>query len=391
MHNLFAKYRSILIFLLVFLAIWLINYCLGPKLMGNMKNHDFMSLWAGGKAVTLGLDPYDPEVWPDLRARFGSTWIPDPTCPFPLWTLAAFAPISFLSVPAASALITTVSELSLLLAVSFILNLMECSDDKTLMISALLGAIFFRPFLVALVSGQITPFLTLALAYGIVLYHKGQSLLSGLVFTLLLFKPNLPTLFLPALVLIFLTRRDWQGLLGLVMGSSLLFVSSWLLQPRWLLRWLSKAAEKAQAMPMLWGLTFDLVGSEQWMLVGTLAFVVTSVFTLFIAVRWHDKKWQLAMGLAMCSSLFVAPYLWNHDQVLLLVPALIALCSTEQGHLLQIGIWLIVILFIPWGFLWIATLRGLDTLSALVTLIAGVYLLSFYRDKQIPTDNLANC
>ena len=48
---------------------------------------DFMSLWGGGRAVLEGLDPYDPEVWLPLRARYGSTWMPDERAPFPRWTL----------------------------------------------------------------------------------------------------------------------------------------------------------------------------------------------------------------------------------------------------------------------------------------------------------------
>lgn len=84
---------------------------------------DFMSLWAGGRAVLEGLDPYDAEVWLPLRARYGSTWMPDERAPFPLWTLALMAPFSALDVDWGTAWWLVFSEL--LLGVSVYLLVSE--------------------------------------------------------------------------------------------------------------------------------------------------------------------------------------------------------------------------------------------------------------------------
>ncbi|MBK7896061.1 MAG: hypothetical protein IPJ90_14535 [Anaerolineaceae bacterium] len=67
------------------------------------NNRDFMSLFAGGKAILRGLDPYNPEVWLPLRAELGSTWMPDDRAPFPLWTLLLVLPFTALDLGWAAA------------------------------------------------------------------------------------------------------------------------------------------------------------------------------------------------------------------------------------------------------------------------------------------------
>ncbi len=65
------------------------RYAVAPL---DFANKDFMSLWTGGKAVLLGLDPYHPSVWQSLRATYGSVWMPDARAPFPLWTFLLMTP-----------------------------------------------------------------------------------------------------------------------------------------------------------------------------------------------------------------------------------------------------------------------------------------------------------
>lgn len=365
-------------------AVFLLNCWFGVGLMGNMADRDFMSLWVGGKALVLGLDPYDPQVWPDLRARYGSLWIPDPTCPFPAWTLAIFTPLSLLPLERAVALLMTMSELSLLVAVLLLVGTMGCRRDRVLCFSGLVGAFFFRPFISALTSGQITPLLLLVAAGAVALYANGRGFLAGLLFALLLLKPNLFILFFPALGLLMLARRDWQGLLGLGLGGGGPIAVSWLLRPSWIVRWLGVSGKTSVAFgtPTLWGLAFDWLGPERWVLLGTLAVVLVSAVTLLLVVR-RREQWLLGIGVAVCSSLLVTPYLWNYDQLLLLVPALVALCRGRERRALRVAVWFVVLLVIPWGLFLIANVRKFDPLSALVTLMVAVYLCVAYwgRDR----------
>ena len=364
-----------LLFGIVFLMVTFINHRLGASLIGNMANRDFVSLWTGGKALWLGLDPYDPQVWPDLRSRYGSRWIPDAICPFPLWTIAAFVPLSLLPLTVAAALWMTVSELSLILAVFLLVRTTGCPRNRLVTFTALLSALLFRPFLSALTSGQLTPLLLLLLAGAVAVYVQGRSVLAGLLFAFLLFKPNLFILFFPALVLLLLARRDWPGLIGLGVGAGGLAVPCSLLHPGWLPRWLGVSGKTSVTFltPTLWGLAFDLVGPDRWILAGTLAVCWVSGSVLFLVVR-RREEWLFGMALAMCSSLLVTPYLWNYDQLLLLLPALLALCRGARHHLLEIAACFVVLLVIPWGLFWVANLRGFDSLSVFVTVAVMGYL-----------------
>jgi hypothetical protein len=101
--------------------------------------------------------------------------------------------------------------------------------------------------------------------------------------------------------------------------------------------------------------------------------VLASGATLFLVAGRRDH-WQLGIGLAMCGSLLVTPYLWNYDQMLLVVPALIALCCAKRCRLLGVAAWFIVLSVLPWGLFWIANWRGFDPLSALVTVAVTGYL-----------------
>lgn len=364
-----------LLFSAACLLVLFANYRLGASLLGNMANRDFISLWTGGKSVVLGLDPYDPEVWPVLRTRFGSTWSAETICLYPLWTLLLFSPLSLIPFQSAVSVWMTVSELSLIISIFLLLGAMPCRRERWLALPALVGGLAFRPFVASLTSGQIAPLLLLLLASGVALYAHGRSLQAGLLFAFLLLKPNLVILFLPAVGLLLLAGRDWRGLLGLGLGGGGLFTLSWLLQPGWLLRWLRVSGKTSVTLgtPTLWGLAFDLVGSERWILAGTLAVVLVSATVLFLVSRECEEQ-LLGMGLAVCGSLLITPYLWNYDQLLLLVPALVAFCHAKVHCLPRIAAWFAVLFVIPWGLFWIAHIRGFDSLSVLVTVAVMGYL-----------------
>jgi hypothetical protein len=378
-----GKAAAALLFSSACLLILIANYLLGAGLMGNMADRDFMTLWMGGKALLLRLDPYDPQVWTDLHVRYGSQWMNDPTCNYPLWTLVVLAPISLLPLQIAVACWMTASEMSLILAVLLLTRIMAHPGKHLLTLSALLGALLFRPFITSLTSGQLAPLLLLLLAGGAALYARGQSLGAGLLLALLLLKPNLLLLLLPAVGLLLLARRDGRGLLGLGLGIAGLFGFSWLLRPGWPLRWLAVSAKAGvvTGTPTLWGLAFDLVGKEHWMLAGTLATALVSGGVLLLVVR-RREEWMFGIGLAVCGSLLVTPYLWNYDQLLLLFPALIALHRAKGRRPLAIAAWFVVLFLIPWGLFWIANRRGVDPLSGFVTAAVMAYLCVSYRGRK---------
>ena len=116
----FRRILTVILFIvLVGLVVWA-NYFMQANLSGKMTGKDFMSLWTGGKAIVLGLNPYDVNVWRPLRAAYGCNWMPDPISPWPLWTHLFFVPFSFLNTQVAGALWMTICEFSLILGISLI-------------------------------------------------------------------------------------------------------------------------------------------------------------------------------------------------------------------------------------------------------------------------------
>lgn len=350
--------------------------------MGNMADRDFAHLATGVKALVLGLDPYDSNIWPDLRKSFGGTVVQDPACIYPMWTLVLFAPLALFPFPLAVSLWMTASEFALVVSVGLLTVAKNSRRSRWLIFSALLGSLLFRPFVVSLTSGQMLPFLLLIVAAASFTYIRGRSFWSGFLLGLVIAKPHLFILFLPAVGLLFLTRKDWHALGGLLVSIVILFVTSWLIRPGWLWRWLEARAKASLTFgtPTIWGLAFDIVGLEHWILIGAVAAALVSGLTLFLIVRRSEAP-AFGIGLAVCGSLLVTPYLWNYDQLLLLVPALIALgCATADYPLPSIAMWFFVMVVIPWGLFWIANLRGFDPLSAFVTVaIMACLLIACWR------------
>ncbi len=369
------KVRSVFLLGVVFLIVLFFNHWFGAGLMGNMADRDFAHLATGVKALVLGLDPYDPRTWPDLRRSFGGTVIQDPACNYPLWVLVLFAPLALFPFSLAVPLWMTASEFALVVSVGLLAVATDFRRSRWLTFSALLGSLLFRPFVVSLTSGQMLPFLLLVVAAASFAYVRGQSFWSGFLLGLVIAKPHLFILFLPAVGLLFLTRRDWRALGGLLVSIMALFITSWLIRPGWLWPWLGARAKAGLTFgtPTLWGLAFDVVGPEHWILAGALTAVLVSGLTLFLIVRRSGDP-AFGIGLAVCGSLLVTPYLWNYDQLLLLVPALIAFGCMSGNPLPKIAMWFVVMFVIPWGLFCVANLRGFDPLSAFVTVVIMICL-----------------
>ncbi|MGD1995831.1 MAG: glycosyltransferase family 87 protein [Anaerolineae bacterium] len=364
----------------------LVNYWLVMTTLEGMANSDFMSLYAGGRSLVLNQDPYNPGAWAALRARFGSRWFPDPTCPFPLWTLIFFAPLSLLPLPVAASVWITICELGLVASVFLLLALTRREGSPVLTCVALFGALVSRPFLASLINGQVVPAFLPILAGAAWLYSRGRSLLFGVLLSLLITKPNLFILFFPAVALLLFARRDWNALAGLALGAGLLLFSSWAISPGWPYRWVRVIGDKAfrfSGTPTLWGLAYVLFGDVLWAPAAVAGVVLLSSITMILVLRWQDD-WLAAMGLTLCASLLTAHYLRAYDHTLIIVPMIVGLGYGRDHLLTRVSIWLGVILALPWLLFRVAQVRGFDQWSALVPVAAMVYLYVARRKQPIP-------
>ncbi|MCD6554373.1 MAG: DUF2029 domain-containing protein [Anaerolineae bacterium] len=377
----FRHIRAVLLFGLAIGLIFWGNYSTLATESGRMTNKDFMSLWTGGKAITLGLNPYDVEVWRPLRAAYGSTWMPDRIAPFPLWTFLFFAPLSFLSTQAAGALWMTLCELSLVSGIFLTTRILGWKGRAPLLL--LLGAALFRPVFPAIANGQLSPVLFLFLPATYALHERGHPFAAGLLLALQAVKPNLTIIFLPTVGVIFLIRRDWRTLIGMVTGGLILLAASWIVLPGWLFQWLA-AAEKGQvayATPTLWGLAYELGGEQLWPGSAVGAGVLLYLGLLFLLWKQRRSDWLFGFGLAVIASTFLSPYLWAYEQLVLLFPTIIALhwgLTSKRGPRWAwwAGWWLTGVV-LSWLLLFVAQQREVDTWSAFIPLASlGYFVLA---------------
>jgi len=294
-----------------------------------------------------------------------------------------FVPLSLLPLPVAGAIWTTVCEVSLVVSIPLLLGATRSNQSATVRVVMLLGALAFRPFIASLVNGQMVPVLLPILAGSAYLYSRGQSFWSGVLMSLLITKPNLFPLFFIALGLLLLVRKDWSGLGGLAAGGGALLVTSWIISPGWLFRWLRVGVDKTTRVfgtPTLWGLSYELVGGTLWTPVAAGVAILLSLLTLVLVFRWR-KEWLSALGLALCASLLVTPYMLAYDQILLLLPAVTAAVYGQNRRPSKLAIWLGIIVILPWVLFLLAIAHGFDQWSALVTIVTVIYLFVSTRSR----------
>lgn len=373
--------RTLLTILFILLIFLLLTWGMYEMLTGPARynNRDFMSLFAGGKAILRGLDPYDPAVWNPLRAELGSTWMPDDRTPFPLWTLLLVLPFAALDLGWAAAAWLA---FSLCVLGGGLFLLIQAYYDKPLPVGEFtLVALFtftYRAVLVSMNNGQITFLLFFVLALFLWLVRRERPFLAGIALSFVILKPNAFVLFVPAFGLWLLLRRRWRVVAGAVAGGLGMLLVSWLVLPGWLSEWLNVTGktEVTAITPTVWGLAYE-IWPEWWAALGIVFVVgVTAVLGLII-YRQPTLTETEVMPLALIGSLLTTPYAWVYEHLLLLIPSILIFLAIQRRGTAAF-VWLLLVFVLPWGTFWLAENRASDTLTALVPLIAGAI---FYQIK----------
>jgi hypothetical protein len=349
----------------------------------NYLDSDFMTLWVGGRALLEGSNPYDAESWTGLFERYGSTWIPNPRAPHPLWTLILFVPLALLPVDFAMAAWQTLSELMLgssLLLIASNYGRRRISPAKFIIV--LLGGFAFRGTAVTILNGQTALLLLFIVTLFLLLMSREKHLWAGLVLSLLVLKPTPFVLFAPLVGSWLILRRLWRVIAGAAVGISALSLISWIIQPAWVVDWLH-VTEKTYVTyqtPTVWGLAYE-ISKIGWLWVGTALTVLVTAGVGWLIVRKDNFDVTQVAAIGLVSSLSIAPYAWAYEHALLLLPIL-TLCELISMPRLQLYSWSILTLGIPWGLFAIAVHRGVDTLSAILPLIVGALMILFLVESK---------
>jgi len=202
---------------------------------------DFFARWYGGKELVLhGRNPYDREI--DLEAQmamFGRYTRPDEdqvNFAYPLYTVYLFYPLAFVPYPWAQAVWMTLLQFALIALTLLTLRLARWKLSPPMLAATVLWGIFFYPGARAIMLGQFSILVTLAVMLAVWGLTARREWLGGGVLALATIKPQMVFLVIPFLLLWAWRQKRWRFIGGFAISMTALLAGSLLWVPDWIFR-----------------------------------------------------------------------------------------------------------------------------------------------------------
>lgn len=353
----------------------------------GMVERDWFTYWAGGRGLLAGINLYDPRAWFDLHETYGSRWFPNPVFIYAPVTALFFAPLGALPVNIAAVLWVWFSEILTALSVWLIVRHWHHVRAMRLVLFWSLAVLFFLPALLTLLMGQASALILFLVAATAVLWQREKWFVGGLLLGLTTVKPQAVAFLILVIAVWLMLKRRWLALTGLGTALGASAVASVLLFPNFITDWLNTATGKvggvAARMPTIWGLAADLSAPPFGVWLGVLSACALAGLALVIVARWQGDLLTL-FGALIVISMVVTPYLWNYDQILLLLPLAIALTRWEQRGVAEwvIAFTLFVVDLVAWLFFGLAASRLRDNWSVCLPFLVGALLWLACQDRK---------
>jgi hypothetical protein len=317
------------IFFILWIAISL------PKTYNGYVEADFYDFWAGGRAIVEGRNPYNPADWKAIRSAFEGDWVANSFSVYPLLTNLLFAPLSLLPLSIAASVWLILSQFMVLGSVLLCITSADFEGWRRYLIFILIGVILFRPTIVTVRNGQLGGFLLLLLSLSIWLWKRGHWFLGGLTLGFFATKPSLAVPFFLVFGIWFLIKRRWNVIGGMVISVVLLFVSFLIFDIDWFFAWLASGSNKLVLMepyvPSIWGLVASLTGrSYHWFVYGAMITLLILSVTFLSLYRKRGLDEFLLVIFLIPITILLAPYIWNYDQIYLIVPLVFTLSVLDR-------------------------------------------------------------
>ena len=213
------------------------------------SGNDFFVRWLGGREYLLhGTNPYDQSVAEEAqRAMFGRLTRPEDKdqayFAYPLYTFYFFLPLSLLPYPQAQAIWMTLLQFMLLASTGLAMWLSGWRPPKWLLIVTLLWGIFFYNGARAILLGQFSILVGLALFLALAALERRADVWAGVFLSVTTLKPQMVFLVVLFLLIWAVFQRRWV-FIGSFAGSVLfLSLSSMLLVPSWPLDFIRNAID----------------------------------------------------------------------------------------------------------------------------------------------------
>lgn len=298
---------------------------IGLWMQGFFAGNDFSAIWAGPRILATGGDPYDPTTFRRAAEALGTLAPATDVYIYPGWVAVVLTPLGALDLGTANVVWLA---LGLLVATTGLFVLLEALPVHlplvhTLLAFALVGS---ESGIVAFYSGQSDFLIVGGLALMAGWLWTGRLVPAGIAASVMLIKPQLFALAIPALVGLALARRERRFVYALAAAGLALAALSTLVVPQWWSAWLThvpatRAADvRAATLPNALRDIFGTAG-----LVAAYVLLAASVAAAFAFGRS-----RVAVPVWLAVSMSVAPYLFVYDHVVAVVP--LAMAAAVNGE-----------------------------------------------------------
>jgi hypothetical protein len=381
-------------FLVVVLIFWANYWATGISTSWWKK--DFMLIWLAGRGLIEGFDLYDPVSWANLHDLYAHGYRDNPVFFYPLPAAILFSPLAFLPVPWSATIWAFLSEIMVFFSVGYFWQRIKFTRSLVTIFALITAIVLFRPILLTIHLGQYSAVMLALLTAFYASVERRRDWLAGFCLPLLVLRPNPVVVLIPAILLWSVWAKRWKIIFGGALSGIALLGLSWWMRPGWIGVWIQHTVGTGGKMyrfipqvPTLWGLVIEQMRAFPSSVQTAIIIIVTCLVGLtsfWVLVKKTNFSIGALIAVATSVSLFVTPYSWQYDQILLLFPLLYVLTLIREGDNARNRLaWLGVILLldvVPYVFLAIAHQRQIDSLSALNSL--GVLVLVLWAASEFP-------
>jgi glycosyl transferase family 87 len=350
------------------------------------ESTDFFCLWQGARLVANGADPYDESVW---RQATGGLY-PNPSggltpssCPgrygYPLWTAVVMLPFGVLPLPAAAIAWMGVSFLAV--AIGSAASWRAVGGARTGLPLFVTLVVTAQPLWLLIASGQITGVMVGLVGLVGLFLARIKDVPAGIALGLLVLKPQIAGAFAP-LVFLRSARDRPRFAFASLLTLGALAIATVIVSPGWPGEWLAELFGRrlrvAGLLPTAWGLSADLFGTQ------AVAPLLIAALVLGVALIVRRMPGHLPFAaLALPVSLFVSPYAWSYDQLVLVFSWAFCVATasraTGSARTALLVMTALVAATLPWSLYAIAFARGLETLNAVIPALTALLVAGAIR------------
>jgi hypothetical protein len=345
----------------------------------QVPSRDFGGIWAGGRAILDGHDPYDAGTWRAVAATYGTQPPDTDVYGYPRWVALALVPLALLPLEAAAALWMWAG---LALAVVAMRALLRSTVPGDVLSHAVVGGTLFvaQPGYQSVVNGQWTFLLLAASSAALVLLRRSRPRTAAIAALGWLAKPQLFIGYALGGARWDRTFAVWAAAL-----AAAAVLTATVTAPGWVVAWSARVAPVRIVAPStLYAAANDVLGPAG--LVVAALFVIVGVAVCLRPPARSDASLALWSSL----SLAVAPYAWSYDLLLLVPPVILAAGVVARRDVRRATILVVVfcvafILATP-ALYSVALARGRETFTVIVPIAVFAFLTALLWRERAETE-----